>query len=201
MNKRYCRVCGVKLSGNNFYPSRIGKRDYICKMCHSKYINQWKDENPEKCRMYSDTSERRQGHLPMSENKDCSMYLGVHVAERVLRHIFKNVEQMPHGNSGYDVICGLGYKIDIKAGCVRNTQRSNNWMFHIRHNTIADFFLCIAFDNIEDLNPLHIWLIPGKDVNDHDSIGISKSTIGRWDKYQIDKIDQLILCCDTLRGD
>ena len=100
----------------------------------------------------------------MENNKSCSQYLGIHIAERILSHIFHNVEQMPYNNPGYDLICGNGYKIDVKSVChVKDIP--NKWNFPIRRNKIPDYFLCLAFDNREDLNPKHIWLIPGHIIN------------------------------------
>ncbi len=36
-----CRVCGITLDDNNWSPSRIKKKDYICKECHQTYSYQW----------------------------------------------------------------------------------------------------------------------------------------------------------------
>ena len=53
----------------------------------------------------------------MSENKSCALYLGVHIAERVLAGIFNDVHVMPFGNPGYDFRCSKDYLVDVKAGC------------------------------------------------------------------------------------
>jgi hypothetical protein len=107
---------------------------------------------------------------PMSENKDCSLFLGVHVAERVLSNVFKNVQRMPQNNPGYDFICSKGYKIDVKSASLCKILDKKHgsviwrWNFHIRNNTIADYFLLIAFDDRENLNPMHVWLIKGSEL-------------------------------------
>lgn len=134
----------------------------------------------------------------MSENKSCSAFLGVHVAERVLSKIFKDVTTMPYANPGYDFVCNKEKKIDVKCSCKR-VGSNNGWEFHIRKNTVADFFLCLAFDNREDLTPLHVWLVPGGAVNHLQSTNISESSISRWAAHEIG-VDKVVACCDSMRG-
>ncbi len=102
------------------------------------------------CRFNKDTDHigfntyfRKQSNSGMEGNKNCASYLGVHIAERLLKHIYKNVEQMPYGNPGYDFICDKGYKIDVKSSCVRKSW-GGFWGFHIFKNTIADYFIFVA---------------------------------------------------------
>lgn len=117
-----------------------------------------------------------------AKNKECTMYLGVHVAEQVLCRVFKDVEVMPIGNRGYDFICN--YKlIDVKSATLG---KNGSWAFQIRRNTTADFFLCLAFDNRKDLTPLHIWLLPGEKFNHLRGASICPSTIHKWDEYRLD---------------
>ena len=102
------------------------------------------------------------GSLPMSENKDCSSYLGIHIAERVLVHVFKNdVERMPPNNPGFDFICAKNKKVDAKSSSLL---LGNEWCFHIRHNDIAQQFLLLAFGerpkDDKNLKPMQLWLIP-----------------------------------------
>ena len=133
-----------------------------------------------------------------STNPKCSVYLGVYVAERILADVFNNVERMPNGNTGFDFICGKGYKIDVKSACLG--EKSNHWQFQIRQNTIADYFLLLAFDNRNDLNPVHLWLIPGHVLNHQKGTSIAVSTLDRWSEYELtDKLDKVIKCCNTKR--
>lgn len=144
------------------------------------------------------TSFRKQHYIPKIVNPKCTIYLGVHVAERVLSEVFDNVYRMPYDNSGFDFICGRGHKIDVKSACSRKNRKQ--WSFTIRHNTIADYFLCLTFDNREDLNPLHIWLIPGYVINHKSSANISEGTLDRWSKYEMtDKLDKIKTCCNIMR--
>ena len=129
-------------------------------------------------------------------NESCSTYLGVNIAENIIRKIFKNVETVPYGNKGYDFICNRGLKIDVKSACRHKSE--HKWSFGISHNKIADYFICMAFDNREDLNPLYIWLIPGKIVNHLSSPSISESNLSKWDKYKLD-INKVTACCDTMK--
>jgi len=179
-----CKKCSVELTDENWYPSHQKKNEYICKGCSNV-----------RGRKSSIRSERRKGVQPFNENRRCGMYLGVHIAERVLSHVFKNVERMPINNPGYDVICNHKKKIDIKSSCQRG---GGGWSFGIRNNIIADYFLCLAFDNREDLNPLHVWLIPGCKISHLKGLSINQGTINKWDEYALD-ISKTSECCDTMR--
>lgn len=171
----------------------------MCKACDVAKVLKWKKENPAKYVMGVARSRAKQGGLSMSENKKCSMYLGVHVAERVLSKVFKDVEIMPYGNQGYDFICNKGMKIDVKSSTLRISEvRAPLWFFNINHNKVADYFLCLAFDNRESLTPLHLWLVPAKAINHMHSATISMTTVDRWKEYELD-INKVVTCCDTLQ--
>jgi len=107
---------------------------------------------------------------------------------------------MPTGNPGYDFLCSKGYKIDVKSAT--KSKSRNGWMFKISKNRIADYFLLLAFDNRENLNPQHLWLIPAVILNDKKNTTIAPSTLEKWSKYELDnKLNDVIACCTTLRGD
>lgn len=189
----YCIKCNAILVGGEnwgIWSETVGK--YVCKKCESKRVNEYNHTHG--------------NNLPMSHNTSCSSFLGVHIAEGLLNNFFKNeVERMPYGNSGYDFICGKGYKVDVKSSCIRQ-QRQNGrknthvcWGFGIRKNTIAEYFICIAFDNREDLNVLHAWMIPGEDVNNKTGISISPNTINKWIHYEIDSTS-ISDCCNALNS-
>lgn len=133
----------------------------------------------------------------MATNKECGSYLGIVVAEQLLIRIFKNVQVMHQGHSGFDFICGEGYRIDSKSAA---TGDKGYWLFNIERNEIADYFILMAFDNRRDLNIEHIWLIPGKAINNRKSVQISKSTLPKWSKYE-QPIDKAILCCNEMKGE
>lgn len=192
-----CRVCDVELTDENWSASRRKRRDYICKECHLAAARAWRKANPDKKRAQSERGNRKQGMRSFNENKECTQYLGIHVAERVLSHVFKDVQVMPMHNPGYDVICNRGKLIDIKSSCQR---KNSSWAFHIERNTIADYFLCLAFDNREDLNPLYAWLIPGSVINHLISVSIRPSTINQWDEYRLNT-SKIYECCDAMRAE
>lgn len=148
---------------------------------------------------------------PMSENKQSSQYLGIFIAERVLSHVFDNVTRMPNNNPDYDFICHRGYKINVKSACITKNNLTRIWNFSIKKNIVSDYFLLLAFDNRDDLTPMHIWLIKGTEI-----IGVSKKvivnkkaslhicntskSIKEYDKYEIkDKLDKVIECCVKLK--
>lgn len=168
----------------------------LCTRCYSR---EWYRLNPEKMRLKYEKSRRKRGVLPMSENRSCAPFLGIHIAEQVLSKVFKNIKIMPPNNPGYDFICNKNMKIDVKSSCMRlRGTRTPTWEYHIFKNTVADYFLCIAFNNRTNLNPLHLWLIPSNVLNTHNDRCIAESTLSKWDKYAL-PIDKVITCCDTLR--
>ena len=154
----------------------------------------WQKENREKrnetCRLIVKKRDK------MVNNKTCSAYLGIHVAERVLSQTFKDVEVMPTNNPGYDFICNKGKKIDVKSAC-RNSD--GRWVFAIRRNTVPDYFLFLAFDNRENLNPLYMWLVPSK-CCDTVSTSITQSTISKWKNFERD-VGKVKECCGILKDE
>jgi hypothetical protein len=218
-------VCGAKLNDDNWHASRRKRGDYICKGCRREQdkqrrrskpeasrqwrqanpgyrskpeaSRQWRQANPEKSKASYTKSKRDQGVRPFNENKECSQFLGVYVAERVLSYVFKDVERMPMNNPGFDFVCNHGKMIDVKSACLSGTKYPC-WHFRIRRNTTADYFLCLAFDNREELTPLHVWLIPGSKLSYLTATSISPSTIHKWDTYRLD-ISKINDCCVTMR--
>ena len=136
------------------------------------------------------------GHIHMSENKTCAQYLGITVAERLVHEYFDDPIHMPNGHQGYDFICKNGFKIDVKSSCIQKPH--NNWLFHINKNTIADYFLCIAFDNRTDLNVKHVWKFPGRVVNHRVTISSVPSNISKWAKFE-QSSESIRHCCDVLK--
>lgn len=190
-----CSVCGVSLCNENWFSSVQKAHRRICKKCHGERSRAWEKANPDKIKAIWTRSHRKRGQRSMSKNKDCSQYLGVYISERVLQHTFKDVEVMPYGNPGYDFVCNKGMKIDVKSACMETSSR---WMFHINHNTIADYFLCLAFNNRNKLNPLHIWLLPGSKFNHLGNTSIYVGTIHKWDEYKLD-ISKVVSCCNMIK--
>jgi hypothetical protein len=190
-----CVVCGVVLDSENYWTSYQKKKIYICKECSKDRCRLWNKANPERAKAIWARANHKRGRRPFNENKECGMYLGVHVAERVLSHVFKDVERMPMNNPGYDFICNRDKLIDVKSSCKREDGR---WSFNIRHNTTADFFICLAFDNRKDLIPLYAWLIPRSKFNNLVKASICLGTISKWDEYMLD-ISKVSICCDAMR--
>ena len=190
-----CYVCGIELNTENCYPSSLKKYQYICKKCECERTRQWRKANPDKAKASYMCSRRKRGVLPFDKNKDCGQFLGIHVAERVLSHVFKNVKRMPLHHK-FDFLCSKGKKIDVKSACPPGNRKG--WQFHIRRNASADYFLCLAFNDRKNLDPLYAWLIPGDKVNHLMTASISPTTIHKWDSYQID-ISKVVACCNVLK--
>lgn len=184
-----CTRCGVIKSKHDYYHSDKAKKypTSRCKACHNK------------C---SQESKRRRGvHRSLFDAKDSSPYLGA-IAERTLSKYFDNIKRMPYNNPGYDFLCGKGFKIDVKGACLRYPKgKSALWAFNSRRNGVADYFLCLAFDNRRDLNPIHIWLIPGERLNKLIGFRIvdTEGGLKKWKFYE-KSLDKAIYCCNKLKG-
>ena len=221
-----CTKCGTELTNDNWAPSRQQRHTHVCKKCEATYANKYYynvPQNRKSKRLFSVNIERTlisqslrctslNDNLRITndityheytdtptENKECSSYLGVYVAEEVLSRMFKNVVRMPYGHSGYDFICNKGMKIDSKASVMHHEHNSlGRWGFETKHNTLADYFIFIAFDDRDQLMPLHIWMIPSENFKNIEKASISISTLDKWDEYRL-PIDDVVKCCDTMR--
>jgi len=174
-----------------------------------EYKRKYRQKNKEKIaegnkKYYQEHKEeirKRTGQLPMNKNKSCSSYLGVYIAERLCRHLFKDVEVMPYGNTGYDIVCNKGKLIDVKSSTTHlRHSKYPFWAFRIDYNKIADFFILVVFDNRTDLNPLHIWMIPGKEINDKSGKSIRPSTIHKWSQWER-SAEEVQMCCDIIKDE
>ncbi len=131
-------------------------------------------------------------------NRMCPSFLGCHVAESILSKLFNDVELMPYRNPGYDFKCANDYLVDVKAATMG--KQCGNWAFRIHKNGVPDYFLCIAFDNRIDLLPVHVWLVPGKVINQLETTSISTKTIDRWIDYElIEELDVIKQYCNERR--
>lgn len=200
MIKHTCRKCKEPLTEQNSLLSDIKNNHYICRECKRIQNLAIRKKNPEVYKACNDRAHIREGRVPMDKNKDCSMYLGVHIAERVLSKVFKNVKRMSTTNQGYDFICNKGMKIDVKSSCILHRKNQlDHFTFNIKRNTIADYFLCLAFNNRNDLNPIHMWLLPGDKFNHIKCTTISETSINKWDEYRL-PIDNVVSCCEVMRS-
>ena len=217
-----CSECHETKSLDEFYKQKKGKygKKTHCKDCDKKQsrkyrqthkkeikeksIKDWEEHREyklkQKRKYYENGGREKQGSKSMYEDKSSAQWLGIVIGERLCRHLFKDVEVMPYGFPGYDFICNKGMKINIKTACVTfSNGKYPSWSFTIDHNTVADYFICVAFDNRTDLNPLHIWMIPGKDVNHKKTHAIRTTTIHKWDVWKRD-INDAQLCCNKIKG-
>lgn len=188
---RYCPDCGEDLPLSEFGFNRR-RKDGLQSYCKEHY------------RARSNASNYRRGKsMPLGRNRECASFLGVHVAERVLGGCFENLTRMPYLNPGYDYLCGRGFKIDCKSACLckSETRYSGRWEFRIRRNRVADYFLCLAFDDRESLNPMHVWLFPKAFVAGKMSfvIGNTPRSIKKYEVFER-PIENVMLACETLRG-
>jgi hypothetical protein len=172
-------------------------KDPIIRARKNKQCKEWNKSHPG---YYSEWDHKNGRCKPMTENKMGSQYLGVCVTEELLSKYFKNVKHLSYNNPGYDFICENEFKIDAKSSVIRKDTKFGTYRFQIRKNTIADYFVCIGFDNRIDLNPLHIWIIPGKDINMLTGIAISNNERGlkKWSLYE-KPLDKIVMCCSEMK--
>ena len=201
-----CSKCGALKELNEFSKdkSKVDGKHSHCKECQKEY----RKKNKEKIKEYNKEwyehggGREKAGCQSMYKNKACSNYLGIVIAERLVRHLFNDVEVMPNGNPKFDFICNRGKKIDVKSCTARvrhnNNSTVNDWAFHIDKNTVADYFICVAFDNVDDINPIHMWMIPVSEINMLYGIQISSSVINKWNKWER-SIEDVQMCCNTIR--
>jgi len=177
--------------------------------------DEWRSKNKERIRLQNKNWHlKNPGHgttfydhksgrtRPMSDAKDCSYYLGVYIAERVLSKFFDNMIRMPSNNPGFDFTCGKGFKINVKSSVLHLYEEKNSprWMFSVKYNKTADYFLFLAFDNRQSLEPQHIWLVPGNVVNEHSCISISDTTWGLSKFLEFEKpLDKVVACCNLMK--
>lgn len=188
---KLCTRCGQTKPVSEFYlrhGDREGEPYSICKACKNRRVTECAHESGR--------------WKPMSENKECSNYLGVHIAERVLSTFFENITRMPIGNPGYDYVCGRGFRIDVKSSCLRyNTNASPYWGFNIRGNISADYFLLLAFNDRDALEPQHIWLVSRGAMNGRKNLLIPNvpKSLAKWEKFE-HPLDKVIACCKSIRS-
>jgi hypothetical protein len=173
ITEKQCRICLLIKSISEFTPRPASKDGY-------------KNECKDCCNKQNRLLERKKGHVPYNENKSCSWYIGVYIAEPLLLSQFRTAQRMPHNNHGYDFICGNGFKIDVKSSC-RLFYKGNkfpHFIFTTKHNTAADYFACVAIESRSNPIPLYYWLIPSKDVEHLKAVVISENQMHKYDKYQ-----------------
>jgi len=185
-----CPKCGLTKPITEFglYKSGINKGCVVayCKPCHVEYMREWRHK----------TGRDR----PLNKNRECALFLGVHVAERILQNEFLSMHRLPLEAPGGDFICGKGYLVDVKSSCLRHPLYGNEyWNFHIRNNNKADYFLCLAMDNRQELNPKHVWLIPGVKINNLSTLSIRNvdTALKNWSKYER-PLDKVLSCCEAI---
>jgi len=200
--KKLCPKCNQVKPVEEFSLHHTGKYAGLpfswCKLCARLATKKWECTNPN-----HRIEHRRQigESRPLEEAKDCSTYLGVYVAEKALSRFFDNIIRMPRCNPGYDFLCGRGFKIDVKSACLTLCVRKYpGWYFNVKRNNITDYFLCLAFDDRDSLEPQHVWLIPGEVLNKKDGFWIfdRPKPLSRWSKYER-PLDRVQVCCEALR--
>lgn len=99
--------------------------------------------------------------LPMKENENCHAHFG-EFTENLMIQTFEDPIRMPPNNPGFDWKCKNEEKIDNKGARIKDG--NTRWIFHIRYNNIADWFILSAWDNRCSLTPLYVWAFHRDDM-------------------------------------
>lgn len=157
-------------------------------------------------------NKRQKEGIKVKPTPGCSNYVGLYIAERVLKRAF-DVMTKSHPMDAWDFICGNGFTVNSKCSTLRIKDKSNDmwWQFHIEKNKTTKFFCLIALDNtpvnvVDDPRPIHVWLIPGdaiidgRPLNDRVSLNVSPRTMQRLEPYRrTDMEGKIIKCCNHLK--
>ena len=144
-----CSKCGFESTPDNFCSKHVCKgckrrydqKYYIDNKKHKiEYDKQWRLNNPDKSRAISTRNHRKRGAKPMSKNRACASFLGIHVAERVLSNVFMDVAIIPISMPVVEVIFNKGYKIDVKSSCIRHHKKwADDFAFNINKNIFKEY--------------------------------------------------------------
>ena len=145
-------------------------KEEICKQQRKRYEN----------------NREKYGHLPWTEIKN--LRLGLYI-EKVIASLF-GVPTETFGTPDIDFTCPNGYKIQVKTASITYSRGNPRWSFKLKKNKVADYFILVAVNNVNDINkrnfkPTHIWLMEGHLLNYKTGTSISLSRISKWDKYSI----------------
>lgn len=124
MNPKKCKTCGEELTSHTCYTSDMKDGRRRCKKCSYKQRRELYDKRRELEKEVSRTRYYAQRGSSYSENKRCSMHLGVYIAENLIENMFEDIVRAPMHNKGYDFILKSGETIDVKAS---NLSTKNNW--------------------------------------------------------------------------
>ena len=110
-----CNRCNTTKGIEDFYIVSKGTQKehplYICRECQKIERKKWREDNKEKVKEYHKRwYKKHHDENSISKNPSCPLYLGYHISETVLSHVFKNVTRMPVTHPGYDFICNRNKK-------------------------------------------------------------------------------------------
>ena len=140
----------------------------------------YRQRNRERIREQARIRRRKKGIPPWSEIK--SLRLGLYI-ERTIASMF-GVPTEPHNTPDIDFICPNGYKMQVKTASVTYGRGNPRWSFGINKNKIADHFILVAVNNIDDIDkedfkPEHIWMMKGNILNMQSGTSITPSRISK----------------------
>lgn len=220
---KYCKKCDTNKPISEFTLKKSGRYAgqpvSYCKTCRSlisiawakahrdrsrEIARNWNANNPDRVLQHKEKfrANHPEKFHPAAETPTCTHYLGSYISETVLSREFKNIKRMPSNFPGYDFECNRHFLIDVKSSCQQyHDSKSGYWQFMIKQNKIPHYFLLIAWDNRDDLNPLYIWLIPAKLINDKllFVIGNTEKSLAKWKKYER-PLNNVLSCCRTMRA-
>lgn len=121
--------------------------------------------------------------VPNGVNEDSATYLS-EFTENFMIQKYPGAKKMPPCNPGFDYLWN-GIKIDVKGSCIfYRIDRQPGFIFHVRHNHIADKFVLVGCDNRENMNPLFAWEFDKYDLVKY-GIGKGFEIRNFWDREGI----------------
>lgn len=138
-------------------------------------------------------------------NKDCSRYFGINIAENYVSNTFEDPIRMPNDNPGFDWVCKKGYKIQHKARCLTYREKRIYWAFDIKYNNIADYFMFSGWDSRSNLEPMYVLMFHKNDIvrgdvfwrRENINITNRQNYLIEFRKYELsDKLEKLKVYCN-----
>lgn len=150
------------------YPEGFSnKREYEEFLAERMGYEDLKEYNREKMNKWNHDHGKHKDHR---DNWACSQYLGIDIAEnkianKIIPILLGEIDKhMPATRHKFDFLLKSGIKVDIKARLLSYREKRIYWDFPIKYNSVADYFILIGLDNLENLNIIHIWLFKRDDL-------------------------------------
>lgn len=73
-----------------------------------------------------------------------------------------------------------------------------SWSFKITNHIRPDYYMFVAFGTRADLNLLHIWMVPGMEIDIGSDARITDNMLSKWAEYEISG-KKVVQSCNALK--